>query len=310
MTDAERDVAAAEERDGVSPTTTAGTEGGRAVNNIARDVVEQPATVVWCPPEAPPEGAALLGEADLFRQNGDVARALESYDRAREILAAALGETHAAIGSIYCEMGTLYSNAIPADFAGALAAYEKAVAILGPSITQKQVGRIHCQMGDLYLQSGDPKQAVVLYTKAAEELEAALGEENFEVGKLHLAMGQAYSHDPDNIFDVLKCYEKAMKSLVPGLGHTHPDVGRFYNRMGNVYFQCGKYNEAHICYERAMKILVPIVGHGSPEVELIFASIHAAAEMKGKANFKPSASQVGGFQSSSLNELHSQGVGV
>lgn len=136
------------------------------------------------------------------------------------------------------------------------------------------------------------KTKLVGYSKAAEELEAALGEENFEVGKLHLAMGQAYSHDADNIFEVLKCYEKALKSLVPGLGQSHPDVGRFYNRMGNVYFQCGKFQQAHASYERAMKILVPIVGHGSPEVEQIFASIHAAEEMKGKLNRAPPRASV------------------
>lgn len=271
-TDAEMDLAS---MDTVSATTTAGTEAGKPseVDPVPRRTLRKP----WWPAGIPREGVELLQEAEDCREQKELDQALGCYTRALDLLTPHLGADHSAVGMVYCQLGFLYSQVEPAQVARALEAFEQAITVLGPQLTEAEKGKIHSQMGNLYSRSGEPAKAAEWYTRALAEMEPSLGRQNYDVSKVYLALGEALSAgDLIEVERVLECYEKALEGLVPALGATHPDVGRFYAGMAHAYMQCQEYEKCIQSYEAALRIFLPTLGHGSDEVNRIFAGISAA----------------------------------
>nr|QKW93719.1 photosystem I assembly protein Ycf3 [Vitiosangium cumulatum] len=199
----------------------------------------------------------LLG--DLYRLQGDHARAEPLIQRALASREEALGKQHPDVAQtlnnlaiLYYEQG-LYSRAEPL--------YERALAIREAALGKQHpdVAQTLNNLAILYVQQGLYSRAEPLYERALAIWEAALGKQHLKVAKtlnnlaiLYVQQGLYSRAEP--------LYERAIAIREAALGKQHPDVAQTLDNLANLYVWQGLYSRAEPLYERALAIREAALG--------------------------------------------------
>jgi len=168
-------------------------------------------------------------------------------------------------GQLFNSLG--YHLQMEADYAGARAAYERALRIdeaaFGPDHPEVAI-RVN-NLGSVLDSMGDYAGARAAYARALRIDEAAFGPDHPNVAR-----------DVNNLGGVLKAlgdyagaraaYERALTIDEAAFGPDHPEVATDVNNLGSVLDSMGDYAGARAAYDRALTIDEAAFGPDHPEV--------------------------------------------
>jgi tetratricopeptide (TPR) repeat protein len=170
------------------------------------------------------------------------------------------------------DAGALWNNLgchldMVADYAGAQAAYERALRIsekaLGPE--HPNVATLHNNLGSVLKDQGDLAGAQVAYERALRIDEAVYGSDH-----------PAVATDVNNLGLVLRAqgdlegaeaaFERALRIWQEAYGDEHPQVATAHNNLGSVLKAQGDLAGARAAFEQALRIDEAVYGSDHPAV--------------------------------------------
>ena len=205
----------------------------------------------------------------VYKNNGNLDKALEYYEKAIAISENILGKEHPSTALSYNNIGLVYHS--KGDYDKALEYYEKA-----KDIREKVLGKEHPytassynNIGGVYDSKGDLDKALEYYEKALAIKEKVLGKEHPDTAGSYNNIGGVYDSkgDPDMALDY---YEKAKDIREKVLGKEHPDTAYSYHNIGTVYFENKDYKTALDYFTKALKIFFEKLGENHPNTQSTF----------------------------------------
>ncbi len=170
-------------------------------------------------------------------------------------------------GSLWNEFG--YSLSQIADYAGAKAAYERALRIdeaaFGPE--HPNVARDVNNLGLVLKDLGDLQGAKAAYERALKIFEHHLGENHPNVATLVNNLGSVLRALGD-LQGARAAFERALKIWESSLGENHPQVAIGVNNLGSVLQALGDLEGARAACERALRIDEAAFGPEHPKIAI------------------------------------------
>jgi CHAT domain-containing protein len=213
-----------------------------------------------------PDFASCLHQVgDLYRRQGNLARAEPLLRRALAIREAALGENHPAVASslnnlaILARTQGLYVRAEPL-FQRALAIQEAL-----PGNDPLLIASALNNLATLYWEKGLYSQAEPLLQRALAIYEAAPGNNSPLVA--HALNNLAGLYLQQALYDRAEpLYQRELTLQEESLGKNHPDVASALNNLAFLYVQQGLYGRAEPLYQRAIAIREAALGKNHPDL--------------------------------------------
>lgn len=170
------------------------------------------------------------------------------------------------MGSIACWVEQLHRARTPADYAGALAAYRRGLAIMEAArgLNDRVVAELRNNIGWIHDVRGQHDLALAEYRASL-----AIDEHNFGSGHPETAfpltnIGIAYERLRE--YDkALEYYVRALTVRETALGSEHVELADTLVGIGNVYKDMGRYDEAIAQHERALALIT--AAHGADHVD-------------------------------------------
>ncbi|WP_375765741.1 CHAT domain-containing protein [Archangium gephyra] len=214
-----------------------------------------------------PDFASCLHQVgDLYRRQGDLARAEPLLRRALAIREAALGENHPDVASSLNNLAILASAQGLYDRAEPL--FQRALAIQEaiPGNDPLRLASALNNLANLYSDKGLYGQAEPLLQRALALYEAAPGNNAVliayalnNLAGLYVQQGSYGRAEP--------LYQRAL-TLQESLGKNHPDVATALNNQANLYVQQGLYGRAEPLFHRALAIREAALGKNHPDLAI------------------------------------------
>nr|WP_269770289.1 CHAT domain-containing tetratricopeptide repeat protein [Cystobacter fuscus] len=205
----------------------------------------------------------LMG--DLYRRQGDLARAEPLLLRALALREAALGNSHPDVASslnnlaiLYKTQG-LYDRAEPL-YLRALAIYEAALGNSHPNVADS----LH-NLAALYYVQGLYGRAEPLLLRSLALREAALGNSHSKVAASLNSLAVLYM-DRGLYGRAEPLYLRALAIYEAALGNSHPYVADSLHNLANLYMDQGLYGRAEPLLQRALAIYEAALGNSHPTV--------------------------------------------
>ncbi|MBD3664406.1 tetratricopeptide repeat protein [Sulfitobacter aestuariivivens] len=171
--------------------------------------------------------AAELGRAGALRRSDRLDQAVEVLEQ--------LARSHGELAVVHSTLGDVLRS--EDDFAGAIAAYDRAIERVAP---QAQVSWVlYYSRGIAFERSGD-------IIRAEEDFRAAL-ELNPEQPQVLNYLGYSLVEEQRNLDEALDMIERAVKAS--------PDSGYIVDSLGWVFYRLGRYEEAVVQMEKAVQLL-------------------------------------------------------
>ncbi|MEP0803884.1 MAG: tetratricopeptide repeat protein [Chloroflexota bacterium] len=173
------------------------------------------------------------------------------------------------------DAGTLWSNYgyhldMIADYAGARAAYERALKIdeaaLGPD--HPDVARNVNNLGSVLQAQGDLAEARAAFERVLGILEKTLPPEHPYVTSTTNNLGVVLQAQGD-LAGARAAFERALKIDEAALGPDHPNVAIRVNNLGSVLQDLGDLAGARAAFERALKIFKKFLPPGHPNIKIV-----------------------------------------
>ena len=171
--------------------------------------------------------------AGVYRDQGDYDKALEYYEKSREIKEKVLGKDHRDTATTYNNMAGVYRD--QGDYDKALVYYEKS-----REIREKILGKDHPStaitygnMAGVYRDQGDYDKGLEYYEKSREIQEKLLGKDHPSTAITYGNMAGVY-RDQGDYDKALEYYEKALEVFVAKLGEEHPYTKTVRMNMGSL----------------------------------------------------------------------------
>ncbi|ATB37108.1 hypothetical protein CYFUS_002529 [Cystobacter fuscus] len=212
-----------------------------------------------------PDFASCLHQVgDLYRRQGDLARAEPLLRRALAIREAALGENHPAVASslnnlaILATAQGLYDRAEPL-FQRALAIQEAI-----PDNNLLLASALN-NLANLYSDKGLYDRAEPLLQRALALYEAAPGDNSHLVASALNNLAGLYLQQ--GLYDRAEpLYQRELTLQEESLGKNHPDVAYALNNLASLYLQQGSYGRAELLLQRALAIREAALGKNHPDL--------------------------------------------
>ncbi len=195
----------------------------------------------------------LRAEAARINEGGQPAALASWQVHLMAVAERAAATGREAAGTLFNQLG--YHLLIVGDYAGARAAFERALAVgeatLGPEHTD--VAIYTNNLGETMRNQGDLAGARVVLKRALAIGEAALGPEHPNVATYVNNLGLVMQGQGDYA-GARAAFERALAIDEATLGPEHPDVARDVNNLGLVMQDQGDYAGARAAFERALAI--------------------------------------------------------
>ncbi|MBO6024532.1 MAG: tetratricopeptide repeat protein [Bacteroidales bacterium] len=215
----------------------------------------------------------------LYQYMADNSKALSFFQVALRQTEKLSGEEKAWAGTIYNNIGLVYSGGI-GDYDKALEYYKKALAIeetiFGES--HPEVAASYNNIGVAHYHQGDFQKALEYFDKAMTLQEATLGESNPDLATTYNNIGTLYSDLNDNEKGLV-FLKKALSIRETSFGRNHPDVAASYNNIGCFYHDQRDYDQALEYLEQALSIRETIFGKNHPDVATSYNNIATSYKM-------------------------------
>ena len=186
--------------------------------------------------------------------------------------AAAAGVAPEAAGRLFNEVGAY--RAMRADFAGAKAAYTRALAIdekaFGPE-HPKVANRVN-NLGRVLYEEGDLAGAKAAFKRALAIDEKAFGPEHPNVATYVNNLGAVLRQEGD-LAGAKAAYSRALAIDEKAFGPEHPNVARDVNNLGRVLKDEGDLVGAKRLFERALAIFEKCFGPEHPDTRIARAKL-------------------------------------
>ncbi|MEE9210668.1 MAG: tetratricopeptide repeat protein, partial [Kiloniellales bacterium] len=209
--------------------------------------------------------AAVLAAAQRLNQEGYPAPLLAWQPHLRAVAENAATTGSEQAGGLHNELGAHLR--MVADFAGARAAFERALTIaekaLGPD--HPDVAAVINNLGNVLQDHGDLVGARTAYERALAIDESTFGPDHPEVatGVNNL---RSVLHDQGDLAGARAAFERALAIDEVAFGPDHPKVAIRINNLGNVLQEKGNLAGARTAYERALAIDEKAFGPDHPKV--------------------------------------------
>ena len=167
--------------------------------------------------------------------------------------------------SLWSNLG-YYSHRV-ADYAGARAAYERALGISDVvfGLDHPNVARRVNNLGGVLRDLGDLAGARAAFERALAILRAIYGEEHPQVATAHNNLGLVLQ-DLGDLGDARAAFERALGIDETVYGPDHPEVATDVNNLGMVLRDLGDLAGARAAFERALGIFEQVLGPDHPNV--------------------------------------------
>ena len=226
-------------------------------------------------PDHPYTTTAVMTLAELYRANGDAAKAEALFQRVLATREKTLGPGHPDVATVLNALALLSDAA--GDSVKAQSLYRRALAI-----REKAQGSSHPDVATAlnnlalaYDAAGNPTRAEPLYQQALTIRELALGRDHPLVAVVlnNLAVsldaaGSAAKAEP--------LHQRALAIREKALGPGHPDVAASLNNLADLYRAGGNFKKADPLYQRALAIREKALGPEHPDVA---TTVHNLAEL-------------------------------
>ena len=214
------------------------------------------ATIDLYGPNHPASASALNNEALVAKQKGDLPKALELYEAARQAYEKLQMKTHLSYAATLANIGLLYC---------AMASGAKGVEALGHADAAKSYleHALHVREGEL--PAGNPLLSVTKYQLATA-----------------LRLGKRYSQAETLL-------RTAVDELRQSVGDKHPSTGTALNNLGFLLKEMKKYAEAEQAYGEAIRIRTTALGENHQDT---ITAMHNLAECRRAAGNEDGAIEV------------------
>ncbi|MFZ1415997.1 MAG: tetratricopeptide repeat protein, partial [Defluviicoccus sp.] len=207
-----------------------------------------------------PHSAFDAGVAAVYDRLG--AHALAAAEHA-----AAANVALAAAGSLFNEIG--FYRQMRADFAGAKAAFTRALAIAEKAFGPDHPNVAACvnNLGGVLQQEGDLAGAKAAYMRARSIDEKAFGPDHPNVATHVNNLGDMLREEGD-LAGARAAFERALAIDEKAFGPDHPNVATHVNNLGDVLREEGDLAGARAAFERALAIDEQAFGPEHPKVAI------------------------------------------
>ena len=171
-------------------------------------------------------------------------------------------------GALWNNLG--YHLNMVADYGGARAAYERALAIdeavFGPDHPKVAI-RVN-NLGMVLQDLGELGEARAAFERALAIDEAAFGPDHPDVAIDVNNLGSVLQ-DLGELQEARAAHERALAIFERVLGPEHPNVATLHNNLGMVLHDLGELGEARAAYERALTIFKRFLPPGHPHTRIV-----------------------------------------
>jgi len=215
-------------------------------------------------------GMYMLGM--IKNGQGHYAKAIESYEKAHEIMKKILPVNHPGLATSYNNIGLMYNSM--GDYSKALESYEKSLQMKEKTLPadHSSLATLYNNIGGVYGSMGKYSKALEYYEKSFEIRKKTLPVNHPDVATSYNNIGLVYKNMGE-YSKALEYHEKSLKIRKETLPTDHPDLAVSYNNIGNLYHRMGEYSKALKYYEKSFEIRKKTLPVNHPDVATSYNNI-------------------------------------
>lgn len=218
---------------------------------------------------------ALLGLADLYREQGQYSEATSLCERVLDIRQQKLDPYHPQIAVVLDQLGVLHEE--QGHYEQAQGYYQRALDVREQILSQEhpQIATSLYNLGVLYREQHKYELAKPLLLRSVDIWEKTLGPEHHRIAASLTNLGVLSAEQGD--YEQAEAYhQRARYNLEQSLGPEHPHVATALNNLGVLHFGQGNYKQAELYHRQALRILQPAWGPEHPRVGTALNNLGAA----------------------------------
>lgn len=188
-----------------------------------------------------------------YDAKGEVNKALEYYQKSRNLIQAALGKHHEDLGDAHYNIGNAYAKMKLYDLA--LKSFDAALEITNTHFEPMDlsIGNIMHNKGLIHAELADFVQAKKMFEQALQVYKINLPGDSIEVANT-LHNTAALCDKTANYDDAVKFYRDSLKMKSIVLGNDHLSVAQTLNNLGIVEAKRGNYEVANASLQESLRI--------------------------------------------------------
>ncbi|MFE5533940.1 tetratricopeptide repeat protein, partial [Embleya sp. NPDC056538] len=202
--------------------------------------------------------------ADVYRESGDLARAVPMFEGIVADRVRVLGNDHPDTLASRTSLAFAYQKA--GDLARAVPMFEGIVAdrvrVLGND--HPDTTRALNNLAFAFLGAGNPARAVPMFERSLADLIRVLGNDHPDTLKLRDNLAHAYQETRD-LARAAGLHERNLADRVRVLGNDHPDTMTSLNNLALTYQESGDPARALPMFERNLANLIRVLGNDHPD---------------------------------------------
>jgi len=215
-------------------------------------------------------GMYMLGM--IKNGQGHYAKAIESYEKALEIMKKILLADDPLLATSYNNIGFLYNSM--GKYSKALEYYEKSLEIREKTlpIDHSSLATSYNNIGNLYNSMGEYSKALEYYEKSLEIRKKNLPVNHPDLATSYNNIGSVYD-SMGEYSKALEYHEESLEIRKQILPTDHPDLATSYNNIGNLYYRMGEYSKALEYYENSLEIMKKTLPADHPDLATLYNHI-------------------------------------
>ncbi len=197
--------------------------------------------------------------ARVYSSQGDYDKALEYYEKSRELKEEVLGKWNRSTAVTYNDLAGVYNDR--GDYDKALLYYGEALAIKEEVLGKwhRSTAVTYNDLACVYRDQGDYGKALEFFEKALAIKEKILGEEHLSTAVTYNDLAGMYRAQGD--YDkALHFFDKALVIKEKVLGRRYRSTAVTYNDLACVYRDQGDYGKALEFFDKALAIKEKVLG--------------------------------------------------
>jgi len=208
---------------------------------------------------------------DIYRLQGDYARAEELLQRALAIREAASDENKANVAKIYNSQAEMYR--VQGQYAKAEALYLKAIAIVEQSVGANDpfLGIPLGNLAELHRIQGNYAKAEELYLRALALWVPALGSHPYVAALYNNRAALLRTQGQYRMAEQL--YQRSLTIYEKTLGPLHPMVAKTFNNLADIDVVQGQFGKAETLYQQSLAISEKVFGPEHQDVATALSNL-------------------------------------